>query len=147
MSIARCPSKRLAAQAALLVLCLLLSGLQRTGAQNLPDQQHPVLPKSIGRAVSGNLDDNSNGNAADNERLLRTLNADRQKSMIADTNKLLRLVNELNAEVASTNPDSLTAAQLHKVAEIEKLAHNVKDKMSTSVRGTPAFQQPHLLLR
>jgi hypothetical protein len=31
---------------------------------------------------------------------------------------------------------------LHKVAEIEKLAHNVKDKMSTSVRATPAFQTP-----
>ena len=51
-------------------------------------------------------------------------------------------MNELNAEIARTNPNALTEAQLRKVAEIEKLAHNVKDKMSTSVRGTPAFQPP-----
>jgi hypothetical protein len=76
------------------------------------------------------------------EKLLRALNADRQKSMVSDTNKLLRLVNELNAEIARTGPDSLTDDQLRKLAEIEKLAHKVKDKMSTSVRGTPAFEPP-----
>jgi hypothetical protein len=63
--------------------------------------------------------------------------------MVSDTNKLLRLVNELNSEIAHTSPDLLTPSQLRKVAEIEKLAHNVKDKMSTSVRGLPAFPQPH----
>jgi hypothetical protein len=114
----------------------------RCGAQNTAGQQHPtMLQQPIGQHLGG-MDDLPGGNPIQNERLLRALNADRQKSLVSDTNKLLRLVNELNAEIARTNPNALTEAQLRKVAEIEKLAHNVKDKMSTSVRGTPAFQPP-----
>jgi hypothetical protein len=114
----------------------------RCGAQNAPGQQHStMIPQPIGQHV-GDIGDLPGGNPIQNERLLRALNADRQKSLVSDTNKLLRLVNELNAEIARTNPNALTEAQLRKVAEIEKLAHNVKDKMSTSVRGTPAFQPP-----
>ncbi len=100
-----------------------------------------MIPQPIGQRVGDN-GDLSGAPPSNNEKLLRALNADRQKSMVSDTNKLLRLVNELNAEIARTNSGSLTSSELHKVAEIEKLAHNVKDKMSTSVRGTPAFSPP-----
>jgi hypothetical protein len=64
------------------------------------------------------------------------LNAERQKALVADTNKLLKLVRDLDAEIGAANPDSLTPDQLRRIAEIEKLAHSVKEKMSTSVRGT-----------
>jgi hypothetical protein len=74
------------------------------------------------------------------EKRLRALNAERQKSLVADTNKLLKLARELADEVDHTNPDTFTPAQLRKVADIEKLAHSIKDKMSTSVRGTPDFR-------
>jgi hypothetical protein len=127
-----------AAQALLWALCFALLEM----AQNGSGQQRPILQQPIGQPVSGGLDDVPVGVPVQNERLLRALNADRQKSLVADTNKLLRLVNELNAEIAHTTPDSLSAAQLRKMAEIEKLAHNVRDKMSTSVRGTPAFEPP-----
>ena len=114
----------------------------RCGAQNAPGQQHStMIPQPIGQHV-GDIGDLPGGNPIQNERLLRALNADRQKSLVSDTNKLLRLVNELNDEIARTNPEALTEAQLRKVAEIEKLARNVKDKMSTSVGGTPAFLPP-----
>jgi hypothetical protein len=134
------------AKAAAMAFCVFLSLSPRAGAQNTSGQQRTALPQPIGQTVGAGFDDPSDGSPAEDEKLLRTLNTDRQKSMVADTNKLLRLVNELNVEIASTNPDSLTPAQLRKVAEIEKLAHSVKDKMSTSVRGTPAFQRPQLLL-
>jgi hypothetical protein len=62
--------------------------------------------------------------------------------LVSDTNKLVRLANELGSEISRDNPSELTPAQLHKVAEIEKLARSVKDKMSTSVRGTPSFLPP-----
>jgi hypothetical protein len=78
----------------------------------------------------------------EDEKLLQALNADRQKSMVSDANKLLRLVDELNSEIARNNPDSLSAAQLRKVAEIEKLAHKVRDEMSTSVRGVAPYRLP-----
>lgn len=112
------------------------------GAQNSAAQGHStMIPQPIGQRV-GDSGDLPGASPTDNEKLLRALNADRQKSLVSDTNKLLRLVNELNAEIARTNTSSLTQGQLHKLAEIEKLAHNVKEKMSTSVRGTPAFSAP-----
>jgi hypothetical protein len=118
----------------------------RGGAQNGPGQQHPMIPQQIGQPL-GDTGNPPDAVRMQNEKALRALNAERQKSMVSDTDKLLRLVNELNDEIALTNPASLTPAQLRKVAEIEKLAHNVKDKMSTSVRGTPAFEPPFQPLR
>jgi hypothetical protein len=73
------------------------------------------------------------------ERQLRMLNAERQKELVADTKKLLKMAQDLDAEIGSTNPDSLTPDQLRRIAEIEKLAHSVKEKMSTSVRGTTMY--------
>jgi hypothetical protein len=67
------------------------------------------------------------------ERRLNALNRERQKEMISDTNKLLKLAMELNDEIAANNTGSLTWDQLHKMAEIEKLARNVKEKMADGV--------------
>lgn len=78
---------------------------------------------------------------------LQALNADRQKSMVSDTKKLLRLVSELNDEIARNSQDSLTPMQLHKVAEIEKLARNVKEKMSTSLASPPLYRPPPFPVR
>ncbi|WP_348262003.1 hypothetical protein P8935_19640 [Telmatobacter sp. DSM 110680] len=63
---------------------------------------------------------------------LRAMNADRQKSMVSDTDKLVKLARQLDAEIASNPTDDLTPEELHKVAEIEKLARNVKAKMAQS---------------
>ncbi len=70
------------------------------------------------------------------QRRLRALNMERQKEMVADAGKLLRLARELNSEVAAQKSDALTSDQLHKVAEIEKLARSVKERMTSGV-GQP----------
>ena len=75
------------------------------------------------------------------EKRLHALNADRHKSMVSDTDKLLKLARQLDAEIASNPPDELTPEELHKVGEIEKLAHNVKAKMAQSFGGGPQFSQ------
>jgi hypothetical protein len=77
--------------------------------------------------------------SASEEKQLRTLNAERQKALVANTSKLLKLATELNAEIAKSKNGSLTPEQLHKLAEIERLAHSVREKMATSVRGVSAF--------
>ena len=64
------------------------------------------------------------------EKRLRALNIERQKQLVADTNKLLKLAKELNEEVAASNTGTLTPEQLRKVAEIEKLARSVKERMA-----------------
>jgi hypothetical protein len=129
-------------------LCFALLPAVRSGAQNVPGSiPHGSLGQPNGERVGAGLEDDSSSNPMDEEKILRALNTDRQKSMVSDTNKLLKLVNELNAEIGQTNPDSLTPSQLQKVAEIEKLAHNVRDKMSTSVRGAAPLRQPLVRMR
>lgn len=78
----------------------------------------------------------------DVEKRFRALNAERQKSLVSDANKLLKLAKELEAETGGPNSEAPGPDQLRKVAEIEKLAHSVKEKMSTSVRSSPVFQAP-----
>jgi hypothetical protein len=73
------------------------------------------------------------------ERRIRALNMERQKLMVADTNKLFRLAKELNQEVATENTGAWTQDQLHKIAEIEKLAHNVRERMATGVGEAPSL--------
>jgi hypothetical protein len=73
------------------------------------------------------------------ERRIRALNMERQKLMVADTNKLFRLAKELNQEVGAENSSAWTADQLRKIAEIEKLAHSVKERMATGVGEAPSL--------
>ena len=56
-------------------------------------------------------------------------NDDRQKRLVADTQKLLALATELKADVDKTNKDTLSVDVVKKADEIEKLAHSVKEKM------------------
>jgi hypothetical protein len=64
--------------------------------------------------------------------------ADRLRSMASDTAKLLRLARELNAKIDKSGPSSLSREDLRRLAEIEKLAHNVKWKMQLATSGSPA---------
>ena len=133
----RMGSRSLKTARKLLFLALLLA--VPSVAQNGP----PPAPKSGMQHPFGQLpsaDDNiAPGDPLWQEKQLRLLNAERQRALVAETNRLLKLAQQLDAEIASTNPDSLTPGQLRKIAEIEKLAHSVKEKMSTSVRGAPEF--------
>jgi hypothetical protein len=123
-------------------VCALLVMLVGIAAESTAafGQQRPGFPQAPAQPAAGVDNETPGGSSPEMEKLLRSQNAERQKSLVSDTNKLLRLTNELNAEIARTGPDALSDNQLRKLAEIEKLAHSVKEKMSTSVRGTPAFR-------
>jgi hypothetical protein len=73
---------------------------------------------------------------------MKALNTDRHRSMVSDTEKLVKLARQLDAEIASNPTDELTARELQKVAAIEKLAHNVKTKMAQSFGGGPELRSP-----
>lgn len=88
------------------------------------------------------IDNTSMPTAELTAKQLRALNEERQRALVTDTARLLALAKELNGEVGGDPPDSLTAAQLRKVAEIEKLARSVKDKMSYAITGGPDIQIP-----
>jgi hypothetical protein len=48
---------------------------------------------------------------------------------VTDTQKLVALANELKVDVDKTTKDTLSLDVIRKADEIEKLAHNVKEKM------------------
>jgi hypothetical protein len=56
-------------------------------------------------------------------------NSERQKRLVADTDKLLTLATELKADVDKTNKDVMSVDVIKKAEEIEKLAHSVKERM------------------
>ena len=56
-------------------------------------------------------------------------NDERQKKLVADTEKLLSLATELKTYVGKTNKDVMSVDVIRKADEIEKLAHSVKEKM------------------
>jgi hypothetical protein len=62
-------------------------------------------------------------------------NTERKKQISDDSTKLLTLAMSLKAEVDKTNKDTLSLNVIRKADEIEKLAHNVKEKMKLSVGG------------
>lgn len=70
--------------------------------------------------------------AAMREQLEKARNDDRQKQLVADTDKLLSLATELKTDVQKSNKDTLSLDVIRKADEIEKLAHNVKEKMKGS---------------
>ena len=63
------------------------------------------------------------------ERQAQLRNTDRQKRLVADTDKLLALATDLKAQVDKSTKDTLSVDVIKKADEIEKLAHAVKERM------------------
>lgn len=84
-------------------------------------------------------DDVNDRNAMSDERLrlevkkVRQLNALRQKTMVSDAEKLLHLAQQLNDDEATGRTTLTPGERLRMAAEIERLAREVKDKMSFAV--------------
>jgi hypothetical protein len=119
--------------AACLAPCLTLLVAVPAGAQAHPGTPSlPTLPSGVPANSREDYDIPSN-DPAEEARRLRALNVERQKRVVSDANKLLKLTTEFNAEIARANPESLTPAQLRKLAEIEKIAKDLKQNMSATV--------------
>jgi hypothetical protein len=88
--------------------------------------------------------DTPSTNPLSDEKRTKALNADRHKSMVSDTERLVKLTRELDAEIASNPTDELTPQEMQKLAAIEKLAHSVKTKMAQSFGGGPEFRLPSI---
>lgn len=56
-------------------------------------------------------------------------NQERQQQIKTDTDRLLKLATELKTYVDKSNENVLSLDVIRKADEIEKLAHNVKEKM------------------
>ena len=92
-------------------------------------RQVPGYPQKPG--ISNNpADPNPNPvdpHRAEQQEKLR--NNDRQKRLVADTDKLLELATDLKQQVDKTDKGILSVDVIKKAEEIEKLAHSVKERM------------------
>jgi hypothetical protein len=100
---------------------------------------HYGPPSSKPNDTSMPLNDAS---GTEDQKLLQMRNAARQMAMVADAGKLLRLANEFHAEVAAAKSPALTAAQLRKLQQIEKLAHKVRIEMAIAVGDSQGTVMP-----
>jgi hypothetical protein len=55
--------------------------------------------------------------------------AERQKQLVADTDRLLSLTTALKEQVNESDKNVLSLDMVRKAEEIEKLAHSVKERM------------------
>jgi len=119
---------------ALLALLLAFPGAAQYGP---PNPQQPPSP-----AQTHSIEILGDENPQMTRRRLKAFSEDRHKSIARDAQKLLEMARELNTEIQSANPDSLTPAQLRKWSEIEKLAHHVKEKMAAVMQPNPTPAPP-----
>lgn len=63
------------------------------------------------------------------ERMAKQRNIERQKKIVADTQRLLAMAQKLNDEVTHSNKNELSIAVVKQAGEIEKLAKSIKEKM------------------
>jgi hypothetical protein len=81
-----------------------------------PDASHPVPNEQEAKAVS-----------------LETATADRKRQLGEQSAALLKLAMDLKIEVDTTSKDTLSINVIRKADEIERLAHEVKQRMKLTV--------------
>lgn len=124
----------------LMLICApVVASAQSSGGMIVP--QTPGNPQFPGDASGSNPLDGPQA-----MHRLRQLNVARQKAMVSDATKLLALARELNDDLTANRGNISPAEQRKKIAEIEKLAHSVKEKM-TYVEGAGINTRNNLMNR
>ena len=120
-----------------LALCLCVTGMQaRSGSSEVRRVQYgpPVntTPPTRNSAPVGDSDRDPMGDPMRvrmQAQAVRSGNEDRHKHIASDAAKLLELSTELKADVDKTTKDQMSMEVIRKAAEIEKLAHDVHQRM------------------
>jgi len=122
-------------------LCLIGLGLLSTACNfssegvSQTQSQSPDKPLSIADA---NRSPDANAQMAVDDQQAKNKNVDaatieRKRQITDDSARLLKLASDLKAEVDKTSKDTLSLGVIRKAEEIEKLAHNVKEKMKLTM--------------
>jgi hypothetical protein len=103
--------------------------------------QAPRIPRPDLAGNASQQDESPSMDAHMKAKRINQLNQNRQKAMVSDAEKLLRLAQELNNDANAGGASLSPAERMHKAAEIEKLAKGVKEKMTYAI-GEPAEISP-----
>ena len=129
-------NRRIAVAAGLAILgtLALLTGAASPQEGQSPNPDKPYLMPEANRLPDAN-DQLKMREQKSKQVSFEAANAERKKELTDDSAKLLTLAIALKAEVDKTNKDMLSLRVIRKADEIEKLAHNVKEKMKLTVGG------------
>jgi hypothetical protein len=89
----------------------------------------PQIQMPIGAAPSGSAHDLDPSLARQQELRVRMAEDERHKRMVKDADKLLELATELKTDVDKSTKNETPVSALRKADEIEKLAHDVKERL------------------
>jgi hypothetical protein len=126
------------ARSGVVVCIVLLAALATTwqlSSQQTPRFDKPILLPEANRPPDANAQmamHEQNAKKAD----FNAANLERKRQIADDSAKLLKLASDLKSEVDKTSKDTLSLGVIRKAEEIEKLAHNVKEKMKLTMGGS-----------
>lgn len=106
------------------VLCWAVSAGAGQAPQSPPGYNRPQTPPDV-------MNPPSPLNPVNPAKIEHMREDERRKRLVADTAKLVELTNELKEELDKTSKDELSLDVVRKAAEIEKLAHDVKERMKS----------------
>ena len=113
---------------AAVVTALLVPGPTPVAGKAPIQQTGSYIPSAVNRMPDPNDRDKMQQQQT-NENLIETANAQRKKEISADSEKLLKLAADLKDELDKTNKDTLSMSTIHKIDAIDKVVHDLKNKM------------------
>lgn len=122
-------------------LCLIGLGLlatvsnfssQAVSQTQIQNPDRPLLMPDANRPPDANAQMAMHDQQAKNKNV-DAANVERKRQITDDSARLLKLASDLKAEVDKTSKDTLSLGVIRKAEEIEKLAHNVKEKMKLTM--------------
>ena len=129
---------KMGAMLLLLISAVSLSGVaaaQRGSQQRTPPPTNqPITPPNTTQPgilppmeTPGSMDGGIRARMEENR--VKSANDDRHKRLASDVDKLVSLTNELKADLDKATRDELSLDVIRKAQEIEKLAHDVQNRM------------------
>jgi hypothetical protein len=115
-----------------LVFCAFPMWAQQSAGES--SQTSPASPKDGAVSTAAPAAQKPDGPGAKTDAVApkpMTPAEERQAQLVADTNKLYQLAQDLQAEVAKSSKNTLSLAVVKKAAEVEKLAKSLKERMKT----------------
>lgn len=115
--------------------CLILFSALAIGYQiqsQTPNLNKPVLLPEATRPPDANAQMVMHDQQAKKQNF-EAANLERKRQLTDDSARLLKLANDLKAEVDKTSKDTLSLGVIRKADEIERLAHTVKEKMKLTM--------------
>ena len=123
------PPRRTSAVYIAVVTALLMPGhTPMAGKVPIQQQTGSYIPSAVNRMPDANDRDKMQQQQT-NENLVEAANAQRKKEISADSEKLLKMAADLKDELDKTDKDTLSMSTIHKIEAIDKVVHDLKNKM------------------